>query len=245
MIKVKGKLLFYVEVLAVVASFFLAGPSFAAPKRMYTGPERPATETALIRGASSEINIESCDGSKVTSLEIMVLPGEHTIEMSFSGGMEVSIENSFLQFTAEAGHTYVVDREDVFSSPGARYHAFIFDKTTGKRVSKNITPESMLKQRLIFIEKAIQGHPQHVDFWAEKIILLARLGRYEEALPAVETAISLKPNTGELWMLKSAVLYQLKRYNDALTAIDRAIQLLPNEAQLRKMRQDIIKAMGT
>lgn len=244
MIKAKGKLLFYVEVMAAVASLFLAESVFAAPKRMYTGLERPATETALIRGATSEINIESCDGMKVTSLEITVLPGEHIIEMSFSGPLESSAQNSFLQFTAVAGHTYVVDREDVFSSPGPLYSAFIFDKTTGKRVSKNIIPQSMLEQQLMLIEKALQGHPQHVDFWAGKIIVLARLGRNEEALSAVETAISLIPNSGELWVLKSVLLYQLKRYSDVSTAIDRATQFLPNEAKFRQLRGEVIRAIG-
>jgi hypothetical protein len=40
MVKARSKFLFYVEVMAVIASLFLTGSSFAAPKRMYTGPER-------------------------------------------------------------------------------------------------------------------------------------------------------------------------------------------------------------
>ena len=82
MVKPRSNLSFYVEVLAVVASLFLTGSSFAAPMRAYTGPERPASETALIRGAATWINIISCDGMKVTSVDISVLPGDHTIEMS-------------------------------------------------------------------------------------------------------------------------------------------------------------------
>jgi hypothetical protein len=245
MIKAKGKLLFYVEVLAVAASVLLVGSCSTAPMKGYTGPERPATETALIRGGTSEINIESCDGVKVTSLNISVLPGDHTIEMSFSGSMEYSIDTSFLKFTAEAGHTYIVDRENVRTQPGGAYNPFILDKTTGKRVSEGFLPPSKLEERLMFVEKSLKGHPHNADFLTEKGLLLNMLGRYEEALPTLETAISYKPNSGELWGMKSGALYKLKQYNDALTAMDKAIQLLPNESQLRDIREKIIKEMGT
>ncbi len=244
MTKVSNKSLFCVNVLVVIALIFLAGLSFAAPQRMYTGPERPASETALVKGAASEINIVSCDGVKATKLEVSVLPGEHVIEMSFRGDMEYSEDTSFLKFTAEAGHTYIVDREDVKNQQGAFYNPFILDKTTGKRVSDNVIPPSKLEERLVSVERYLKGHPQNADFLAEKGALLTMLGRYEEALPALEAAISYKSDSAGLWAAKSAVLYQMKRYNDALTAIDRAIQLLPNEAKLKEIRQEIINAMG-
>lgn len=220
MVKVRSKLLFYVEVLAVVVSLFLAGPSFAAPKRMYTGPERPATETALIRGATSEINIESCDGVKVTSSDFSVLPGDHTIEMSFRGAREYSIDTSFLKFTAEAGHIYIADRETVHTQPGARYHPFILDKTTGKKVSEYFLPPSKLEERLTFVEKSIKGHPQNADFLAERGDLLIKLKRYGEALSAIDTALSFKPGYGEIWKLKSIALEQLGRHGEAKAALE-------------------------
>jgi hypothetical protein len=241
MVKAKGKLLFYVGVLVVVISLFLAGSSFAAPKRMYTGPERPASETALIRGASSEINIESCDGVKVTSLDLAVLPGDHIVEMSFSGVLMRSADTSFLQLIAEAGHTYIVDIEDVHTQPGARYHAFILDKTTGKRVSRHFLPPSQLEQRLAFNEQSLNQFPQNADSWAEKGYLLIKLKRYEEALPALEKATELKPDSAEAWFMKSGVLYELKRYDEAITAVDKAIQLRPNEPAFRQGKQTIMK----
>ena len=88
MFKTRSKLLCCVKVMAVAASIFLVG-SCSATTRMYPGPERPASETALVRGATTEINIESCDGAKVTSTSVVVLPGDHTIEMSFRGEMGV------------------------------------------------------------------------------------------------------------------------------------------------------------
>ena len=242
MIKTRGKLLFYMEVLAIVASLFLVGSSFAAPKRMYTGPERPASETALIRGATFEINIESCDGVKVTSSDIAVLPGDHTIEMSFHGVMEYSQDTSFLQFTAEAGHTYLVDKEYPHNQPGGWYAPFILDKTTGEKVSQSFIPPSQLEQRLSIIEKSIKGHPQNANFWAEKGIILVKLKRYEEALPAIETALSLKPDLGGggVWYLKSSVLYELGRYDEALADIEKAIKLRGNDNDNRH-RETILK----
>jgi hypothetical protein len=231
MVKARSKFLFYVEVMAVIASLFLTGSSFAAPKRMYTGPELPASQTALVRGADITINLVSCDGAKVTSLEVSVLPGEHTIEMSFSGGGSYSSDTAFLKFTAEAGHTYVVDKDNQ-TEPG-KYFPFILDKTTGKKVSQNFTPSSKLEERLTVVEKWIKEHPQNANYWAQKGNLLNRLKRYSEALSALETAVSLKSDDGAMWNEKSLALYQLGRHEEALADIEKAIQLRGNDNDRR------------
>ena len=109
MFKTRSKLLCCVKVLAVAASIFLVG-SCSATTRMYPGPERPASETALVGGATSEINIESCDGVKVTSTSVVSFARRpyHRDVLQWRNG--VFQDNSFLKFTAEAGHTYRVDR---------------------------------------------------------------------------------------------------------------------------------------
>ena len=236
MTKVSNKSLFCVNVLVVIALIFLVGPSFAAPQRMYSGPEKPASETALVMGATMEINIESCDGVKVSKLEVTVLPGEHTVEMSPRG----STSNAFLKFTADAGHTYIIDVERAKNIQGAFYHPFILDKTTGKRVSQLFIPPSKLEERLEKVDKWTKEHPQSANFWAEKGDLLNKLKRYSEALSALETAVSLKSDDGAIWNVKSFSLYQLGRYEEALADIEKAIKLRGNDND-KKGKETILK----
>jgi hypothetical protein len=242
MFKTRGNLLCYVKVLAVVASVFLAGSCSTAPMRGYTGPELPASQTALIRGASSGINIVSCDGMKVTSSAVSVLPGDHIIEMSYFDSISesYSVGTSFIKFTAEAEHIYSVGH--MSSSLPGRYEVLVMDQTTGKRVPLKFvdtpgTGERMLKAA----EEAIKEHPQNAEFWANKGFALVMLKRYEEALPALEKAISLKPDFAEAWSLKSQTLYELKRYGEALTATEKAIQLRPNEQVYKRNGEIIMK----
>lgn len=238
MIKARGNISFYIEVLAVVASLFLAGSSFAAPQRMYTGPERPASETALIRGATTEISLESCDGVKITSLDVVVLPGVHTIGWTHRGARDTD----FRKFTTEAGHTYVVDRKEL-NIPG-RYSVLITDRTSGKNVSTIwFVPRAVAEQRLAVADKSIEQFPRKADFYGEKADMLMRLERYSEALQPLDTAISFTSNNPQLWAMKSRVLYELKRYDEALIAIDKAIALRPDISELSQGREFITSAM--
>jgi hypothetical protein len=94
--------------------------------RMYSGPERPLSETALVQCGNPTLSITSCDGTKVTSSNIIILPGQHTLEIFFRTlGHEGYYGNFRLGFTAEAGHTYVVDQTK-------DYLPQIHDKTTDK-----------------------------------------------------------------------------------------------------------------
>jgi tetratricopeptide (TPR) repeat protein len=210
---------------------------------MYSGPALPESQTALVRGGNLSINLVSCDGVKVTSLAIMVLPGEHTIEMSYSGFGTYSKNSSFTKFKAEAGHTYVVDKDDYTQS--GRYTTFITDITTKKRVSSPAEkPKWALEESLSLCEQHLKYSPRDANVWAEKGDLLIKLNRCEEALSAIDTAISLNENVASRWSLKSRALYELKQYDEALTAIDRALQLRPGYESDIRGRQTIFKAMG-
>jgi tetratricopeptide (TPR) repeat protein len=211
--------------------------------RMYSGPELPESQTALVRGADLSINLVSCDDVKVTSTAITVLPGDHVIEMSYSGSGGYSTNNSFTKFKAEAGHTYVVDKDN-FTQPG-RYFTFITDITTNKRVSSPADkPKWALEESLFICERNLKGSPRNANFWAEKGDLLIKLNRCEEALSAIDTAISFNANLASNWSTKSRALYELKRYNEALSSIDRALQLRPGHEPDMRGRETILKAMG-
>jgi tetratricopeptide (TPR) repeat protein len=210
---------------------------------MYSGPALPESQTALVRGSDSSINFVSCDGVKVSSVDIMVLPGEHTIEMSYSGLGNYSRNNSFTKFKAEAGHTYVVDKDNR-TQPG-RYVPFITDITTNKKVSSPADkPKWALEESLSLSEQYLKYSPRDANAWAEKGDLLIRLNRCEEALSAIDTAISLDSNVASRWSIKSHALYELRQYDEALSAIDRALQLRPGYGPDTRNREDILKAMG-
>jgi hypothetical protein len=228
--------------LAIIAvGCLIASCSSFGTYKLYTGPQRPATETALIEGADSTIIIASCDGVRFSSTSVSVLPGNHTVEMLYSGGGSYSADTSFLEFTAEAGHKYHVDKT-LNTGPG-RYTPFILDKTTGKQVSRFMIKPGSEQQRLEIVEKSLKEHPREATFWLEKGDLLCKLKRYEEALPCLETALSLKSDqNGGFWSLKSFVLYNLKRYDEALADIDKAIKLRNNEND-KKGRETVLKAM--
>jgi len=210
---------------------------------MYSGPDLPANETAIVRGATIGINIESCDGKKVTSSAVSVLPGDHVIEMSFSiSNVGSSRDTSFMKFTAEAGHTYGVDVTQN-TGPG-RYTAFIMDATSGKRVSDNIRKPGGDWERLALVEKSLKEHPKEANFWAEKGTLLNALGRYDEAISALDVALSLKADdNGQVSNQKGISLYRLKRYDESLIAINKAISLGPDNAQYKQNKEKLLKTM--
>ncbi|MEO1801005.1 MAG: tetratricopeptide repeat protein [Cyanobacteria bacterium J06629_2] len=55
--------------------------------------------------------------------------------------------------------------------------------------------------------------------------MLAKLGRYEEALIDLGRAIELDPNNFNAWANRGSAKGSLGRYEDALTDYDRAIEL--------------------
>jgi tetratricopeptide (TPR) repeat protein len=179
----------------------------------------------------------------VTSSSVSVLPGEHTIEMSYSGSSGYSTSGTPRKFNTEAGHTYIVDKQTSSTSPG-RYTVLITDKTTGKLVpAVPVITQAMAEQSLAMAEKSIKEHPQNGNFWGEKGQALLRLGRYEESLAAFETCISIIPNSALGWKQKSEALYGLKRYDEALATIDKAILLRPTDSEYQKTKENIMKSI--
>jgi len=150
--------------MTVFAMAFLAQTSMAS-QQGYAGPAKPADETALVRsGAYTEI--VSVDGTKVSSLNVTVLPGEHTVVMKPSYPVDnnyatpyffYSLVNGSVTFKADAGHTYVAyartsagpstedqsaagyaSMEDQTGS-GFTWVGYIEDKTDHERVAKTET----------------------------------------------------------------------------------------------------------
>jgi hypothetical protein len=227
-------------------SSFLTCSCVSSPTKMYSGPDLPVNETALIRGALSGIVIETCDGAKISSSAIIVLPGNHIVEMSYNlergdGGRSYSNENCFMAFTAEAGHVYNVDR----TISGGYYHAFIEDQTTGRRVVSGCTVQAAQAERkLMLSERSIKYQPRNATPWFNKGVALTLLKRYDEAIVAFDTAISLQSNLVGAWYWKGRALYESKRYQEALVCLSTAASLTPNVREIIQLRESVLKDIG-
>lgn len=243
MSKKKVEILYFARLTIVFAMLFMV-LSCSTTTQMYTGPERPSAEIALIRGADISIDIVRCDGTRLQTNAATVLPGDHTVEVTYKelGEGHYLLGTMTLRWKAEAGHTYIVEKVIHTPSAPGMSSMFITDLATKKTVSTSLLKPGIEKERLRMIEEKIKEFPQYADFWAEKGYLLIRLGRCEEAMPALETALSIKPDYADAWSIKSLAFFQQGRYDDSLAAIDKTIQFRGSEAD-KKAREEIVKKM--
>ena len=120
--------------------FLLACSCAMLTMKGYEGQDLSADKTAVIE-KGIYLYINKCDGIDLGFFQnkVIVLPGDHTIEVSFqtqSMGDFVSYSNetASLTFKAEAGHTYVAHAHRV-STEG--WIAYVIDKKTGERIAQS------------------------------------------------------------------------------------------------------------
>ena len=189
----------------------LAGCS--STQKMYSGAELPSTQTALVRGADMTINLVSCDGKKITSNEIIVLPGDHTIEMSYhQQGVSYSADTALIDFTAETGHAYIVDR---LIGGGNTYRVTIIDRDSQQKVGRNERSSRTPEQSLELYTRYIKEAPRWPGTWMQRGDHLVAMKRHKEALADYEKALSIT---------KDAPLFTNK--NDILKRIDDTKKLI-------------------
>lgn len=230
---VSGKLLF-----AAATVFFMV--SCSTTTQMYSGPARPASETAVIRGVDRSISIVRCDGTKVASNAASVLPGSHTVETTFQDDFVYMNGTTLLGWKAEPGHTYTIHNKQHMDRPGIWVSMFIIDLANGKEVSTSLYKPGEERERLQLMEQKIKEMPSDGYLWLTKSYYLIRLQRHSEAMQALDTAINLQPNNVDAWSLKSLALFQQAQYEGSLTAINKAIQLQNRESD-KKAREEILK----
>jgi hypothetical protein len=108
-------------------------------RRLYPGPERPPAETATVCAGAADVGIAAVDGVSTlcfpdrTVREVVVLPGEHSLEVRWRGAAVTTVVGSYstasalLRFEAAAGRHYAV---------GCRQGSFwISDRETGKVIA--------------------------------------------------------------------------------------------------------------
>lgn len=239
-IYVRHKLLFPAKILLILSSIVVAASCTGTTTVMYSGPVKPAGETALIRGADTSINIVRCDGVRLSSNAATVLPGEHTVEVAYEEMEGYFLEGTIiLGWEAEAGHTYIVDK--VIHAPlyPGMSSMFITDQATKKKVSTAMSKPGTEEQRLRMFERKIKEFPQSLEFRLARGYLLMTLKRYREAFEESGTCISMNSDSVPAWVLKSGALYELGQYDESLNAITKAIQLAPDESGLIAIQKKI------
>jgi hypothetical protein len=138
----RAKSFFIAARLITAMTFLLIGSCVMLPMKGYEGPDLSADKTALIENGVY-IDLVKCDGMQLGSFQnrITVLPGDHTLEMSFqtqtiSDLVLYSRETASLRFKAEAGHTYLAYAHWVQTGG---WTAYVMDKKTGERVAQSET----------------------------------------------------------------------------------------------------------
>jgi hypothetical protein len=182
-----GEALAYLKIV-LVSSTLLFLFSCASTQRMYSGAELPAAEIALVRPVGVGIIIEKFDGKEVMSPSVAVLPGDHSIETSFTDRVfgSSSRNNATTYFTAEAGHVYIVDK--VYGN-GNTYRMVITDASANKQVQRYLQ---------------ISGQTEKFRYWLNRGDAFFVNKKYSDALSDYSAAFSYA-QPAELEALKKKI----------------------------------------
>lgn len=99
------------------------------------------------------------------------------------------------------------------------------------RSATNLFYRGNSEKALELLEKAIELNPRNAEAWANKGVVLRKLGRLMESVTAHDRAIELKPDLVQAWYNKGVALYELNRFEEALEALDRATKIKPDFAE--------------
>jgi hypothetical protein len=139
-----------IKLMAIAMPLLLLGLLSCAPiAKEYAGPELPGSQTALIE-AGAYTHFEGLDGKAVGALRLAVMPGVHSVtirpaenEQPMGQYLYYSWVSGTVQFTAEAGHRYLVYVEYTTQRPnedeegtGFVWIGHVTDRTTGKKIAK-------------------------------------------------------------------------------------------------------------
>ena len=136
------KTFFIAPMLVAAVTFLLISSCATSPMKGYVGPDLSSDKTAVIENGVYII-IQKYDGVKLRSYQnkVLVLPGDHTIEIAFRSQMLgdmvlYSWHIASVAFKAEADHTYVVYAHVTGIQ---EWQARIMDKKTGEHIAHSET----------------------------------------------------------------------------------------------------------
>lgn len=95
--------------------------------------------------------------------------------------------------------------------------------------------------------KGLTADASYPEAWEERVRVLRRAGRSDEALVAVDALLATFPDQagqGRHHLERAELLLQAKRPQDALAALDRAKALEPDSLRVRRLRVDVLESLG-
>jgi tetratricopeptide (TPR) repeat protein len=101
------------------------------------------------------------------------------------------------------------------------------------------------EEAAICCKNILAVEPEDSKIWLKHGILLARLGRYEDAIFSYEQAIKFKPDYRSnyfAWKNRSFILARLDRYEDAIFSIEKTIEINQNSLNIFAMRSELLLA---
>ncbi len=101
-----------------------------------------------------------------------------------------------------------------------------------------------LARALSDCDRAVGIDPRRADAWGNRGLVLADMGRYEEALVSLNRSLALDPIQPRILDRRGAVYGELGRYNRALRDLDRAIRLDPKLANAYRNRAAVLNRVG-
>ena len=75
-----------------------------------------------------------------------------------------------------------------------------------------------------FIE-ATEINPGYADAWFEKGVILAKTGKYTDAIMAYEKAVKIDPKFAKAWYNLSTAYHQARRHEESTKAYQEAVKL--------------------
>lgn len=82
------------------------------------------------------------------------------------------------------------------------------------------------------------------NWWHEKAICLAQMGKHEEAEASFRRALELEPDKARLWHDISFFYIELGRFRESLSSIERALELNPKDSSFWHNKGYILNKLG-
>jgi hypothetical protein len=120
--KMKVKSILGIFVSLTILILWGCGPG---PYRMYPGPRLPKSQVALLQWDSA-INVILVDGKLIPRCnKIEMFPGDHNVQVGYSGTGFRSRHDRLINFSVEAGHRYRISHSTDVSSEFYHWDAWV------------------------------------------------------------------------------------------------------------------------
>jgi len=134
-------------------------------------------------------------------------------------------------------NSYTLYSTDVKTSPNSaklRYHHGLELAKLAKDSKEQAEKERLSIEALQEFDTAIKIHPPYHDAFAEKGLVLYRMGQKEEALKNYELSIKYKPNNAKVYSNMGIIYVEQQNYQEGLNVYKKAVELDPRMVDARR-----------